>query len=163
MRETPQYNRSTLPQVWPHDSLIALFAAAPSPNRVGRILATCPPQEDHVFSLLLLTLFLRRSGWDVVYLGANVPIDRIAETVSNGNFQLVVSSAQLLHTAASLKEMAKVFQSQEIPLVYGGRIFNLLPELRSRIPGTFLGESLESAPQLIERLMVAQPSPVPVD
>ena len=69
------------------------MAAAPAPTRIGRILAACPPQENHVFSLLLLTLLLRRRGWDVLYLGANVPIDRIAETAKAGHVQLVISVA----------------------------------------------------------------------
>jgi len=142
--------------------LDSLLAAASAPTRHGRILATCPPQETHVFSLLLLTVLLRRAGWDVVYLGANAPIDHISDTIARGHFQLVVSSAQLLHTAASLKRLANAIQPLGIPLVYGGRIFNLLPELRSRIPGTFLGETLDGAPKLIERLMVAQPSTMPM-
>ncbi len=54
--------------------LHALLAAAPAPTRKDRILIGCPPGEDHIFSPLMLTLFLRYRGYDVVYLGANVPI-----------------------------------------------------------------------------------------
>ena len=54
--------------------LDALLAAAPAPTRKGRILIGCPPSENHIFSPLQLTLFLRQRGYDVVYLGANVPL-----------------------------------------------------------------------------------------
>jgi DNA-binding transcriptional MerR regulator len=47
----------------------SLLMAAPPATRPGQILAACPPQEYHVFGLLLLTLLLRRRGWAVVHLG----------------------------------------------------------------------------------------------
>ena len=143
--------------------LDSLLAAAPAPTRNGRILTVCPPQEEHVFVLLLLTLLLRRAGWDVVHLGANVPIEHISETVRNGGFQLVASSAQQLNSAAYLMELAYALREEQIPLVYGGRVFNLLPALQSRIPGHFLGKRLQTAPQMVENIMVARPPLVPVE
>ena len=53
--------------------LETLVMAAPPPARPGRILVACPPEEYHVIGPLLLTFLLRRRGWEVVYLGANVP------------------------------------------------------------------------------------------
>jgi hypothetical protein len=141
--------------------LEALIMAAPPPIRPGRILAACPPEEHHVIGLLLLVFLLRRRGWEVVYLGANVPIEQLETTVAVIQPQLVVVAAQLLHTAATLKEAAQLLQQKEVSLAYGGLIFNLLPALRRRIPGHFLGERLEAAPQMIESLMTA-PRPVPL-
>jgi hypothetical protein len=40
-------------------------------------------------------------------------------------------------------------------VAYGGRIFNLVPELRKRIPAYFLGESLQEAIQSVETLLVS--------
>jgi DNA-binding transcriptional MerR regulator len=140
--------------------LEALVMAAPPPNRPGRILAACPPEEHHVIGLLLLTFRLRRRGWEVIYLGANVPIEQLETTVAVIQPQLVIMAAQLLHTAATLKGADQALQQAEVPLAYGGLIFNLLPALRERIPGHFLGEQLESAPQRVESLMAA-PRPVP--
>jgi DNA-binding transcriptional MerR regulator len=140
--------------------LEALVMAAPPPTRPGRILAACPPQEEHVFGLLLITLFLRRMGWEVVYLGANVPTQRLEMTMTAMHPQLVILGAQRLHSAATLLEVAHVLQHQEVPLAYGGLIFNLLPDLRARVPGHFLGERLDSVPQMVESLMTA-PRPAP--
>ncbi|MEJ2211706.1 MAG: hypothetical protein P8129_22090, partial [Anaerolineae bacterium] len=47
-----------------------------------------------------------------------------------------------------------------VPAAYGGLIFNLLPDLRARIAGHFLGERLDLAPQVVERLVTA-PRPLP--
>ncbi len=140
--------------------LEALVMAAPPPLRSGRILAACPPEEHHVIGLLVLTFLLRRRGWDVVYLGADVPIEQLETTVAIIQPQLVIMAAQLLHTAATLRELAQVLQQGRVPLAYGGLVFNLLPALRERIPGHFLGEQLEGAPQVVERLLAA-PHPAP--
>jgi hypothetical protein len=119
----------------------------------GKILTACPPGEDHIFPLLLITLFLRMRGWDVVYLGANVPLNKLDTTVQSSKPDLIVSTAQQLHTAAKLFEVAQYLLAEGVPLAYGGLIFNLLPDLRNRIPGHFLGESLDCIVQSIEQVM----------
>jgi len=143
--------------------LEALVAAAPPPTRPHRILVGCPPEEQHTFSPLLVTFLLRRRGWEVLYLGANVPVARMEAALATTRPRLVVLSAQQLHTAATLLAMAQLLQGQRIPLAYGGLIFNLLPGLRARIPGYFLGERLDLAPQVIEQLLATLPPLPPVE
>jgi DNA-binding transcriptional MerR regulator len=141
--------------------LEALVMAAPPPTRRGRLVAACPPDESHVLSLLLLTFLLRRQGWDVVYLGANVPLERMDATVAATRPDLAILAAQQLHTATTLRDMASQLQEQDIPAAYGGLIFNRVPGLRPHIPGHFLGERVDLAPQHVEWLMTA-PRPLPV-
>jgi methanogenic corrinoid protein MtbC1 len=86
--------------------LEALISATPPPTRTETIIMACPSDEQHTFPLLLMTLFLRRRGWNVIYLGANVPTDRMEETVQAVHPKLVILSAQTLTTAISLREMA---------------------------------------------------------
>ena len=133
--------------------LDALLAAAPAPTRKGRVLIACPPSEGHIISPLIITLFLRHRGHDVIYLGANVPIGQLDRTISDTHPNLIVLTAQQLTTAATLYQVAQSLSELKVPLGYGGLIFNLLPELRERIPGHFLGETLEQAVQEIEHLV----------
>jgi DNA-binding transcriptional MerR regulator/methylmalonyl-CoA mutase cobalamin-binding subunit len=138
----------------------ALVVAAPSPTRPGRILVACPPEEEHSFGLVLLTFLLRREGWEVLYLGANVPVEKIETTMTATQPQLAILAAQQLHTAANLSQMAQLLQRANVPLAFGGGIFNRLPALRSHIPGHFLSPSLKTAPYSVEQLMVTpRPSP----
>jgi len=141
--------------------LEALVMATPAPTRPGRILIGCPPEEEHTFGLLLLTFLLRRLGWQVLYLGANVPVARMETTTLATRPQLVILAAQQLHTAASLLEMAQLLQQEGVPLAFGGGIFNRLPALRDRIPGHFLGERLDLSSQVVEKLMATY-HPLPV-
>lgn len=131
----------------------SLISAAPPASRNGRILVGCPAGENHTFSPLLITLFLRYRGWDVIYLGANVPRDRWTLTIQTTSPNLVVLSAQQLTTAASLFELAVQARELNIPVAYGGLIFNTVPALGKRIPGYYIGESLEDAAKNIEQLL----------
>jgi MerR family transcriptional regulator, light-induced transcriptional regulator len=131
----------------------ALLTATPAPTRPNRILVGCPPGESHTFASMLVTLLLRRRGWEVVFLGADVPLEDLNGTIRAARPQLVVLVAQLLHTAASLLEMAELLLNERVPLAFGGRIFAQVPELRQRIPGHYLGDHIDAAPQMVEKIM----------
>lgn len=133
--------------------LNTLYASAPIPTRPGRLLAACPPGEVHEFSLLLLSFILRLRGWDVVYLGANVPLSRLDVTLKQTSPHLVISVSQTLHSAAALHEMGRYVNSQGVPLAYGGGLFREIPALTNRINGHYLGDDLSGVPQAIEHIL----------
>ena len=130
-----------------------LIAATPPPRRPQNILIGCPPGEWHTLPMLLLSLLLRRRGFGVVYLGADIPIEQMGATASTLRPNLIIFAAQRLTTAASLRSTVQALQKQGVPLGYGGLIFNRIPRLRERIPATFLGETLEAAMQLSEQML----------
>ena len=137
--------------------LDALIAAAPPPSRPYTILVGCPPNEWHTFSGVLLTLFLRRRGLNVIYLGANVPADRFEETLSATQPNLVLLTSQQLNTAASLQQTASLLSAVGAKVVYGGRIFAMQPGLLERISGHYLGDSLEAGMEKVETLLITKP------
>jgi len=133
--------------------LDALLSAAPPVTKSKTILIGCPPNEWHTFTPLLLALLLRRRGWNVIYLGANVPAQRFAETVAEVNADLVVLVAQLLTTAATLQFTSLALSNKNVPVAFGGRIFNLHPSLMDSVAGTFLGKDVSSAVIEIETVL----------
>ena len=134
--------------------LHTLLAASPAPTRAGKILIGCPPHEDHTFAPLALTIMLRYRGWEMIYLGANVPLSRFMNTVESIKPNLIIMTAQQLFTAAKLYEVAQaVADENKVRLAFGGRIFNTVPRLRQRIPGYFLGETMAEATQIVDRLL----------
>ncbi len=133
--------------------LEALLSAMNTAVRHGRLLLACPPEEQHTFGPLLLALLLRRRGWDIVYLGANVPLERLEASVRSIRPQLVILAAQTLITAATTLSVAQLLQTIDVPLAFGGAVFNQLPDARARIPGHFLGEDLAQAPERIKALL----------
>jgi methanogenic corrinoid protein MtbC1 len=130
-----------------------LLASVSQARLPGRLLVICPPGEAHTFSPLLLTYYLRRRGREATFLGANVPILRLEETLRTSLPRMVILSAQQLVTAASSMQMAEYLRERGIQTAFGGRIFNLVPEIRARIPAFPLGSELHLAPDEIERLL----------
>lgn len=135
--------------------LEALIASSPAPTRRETILLACPPDEWHTFSLVLLHLHLRRRGFPTVYLGANVPMARIEETIQTIKPSLIVMAAQQLVTAATLRQASVMLAKKGHLVAFGGRVFNKVPELQKIIHGEFLGASLDSAEAKIESLVEA--------
>ena len=139
--------------------LDALLSASPAPTRNQTVLVGCPPEEWHTFTPLLLALLLRRRGWNVIYLGANVPADQFSVTVKTIKADLVVLVAQQLITAATLQQTALLLSSQDIPVAFGGRVFSIHPELPASFSGYFLGHDLLAALDQIEVLLTKKLRP----
>jgi DNA-binding transcriptional MerR regulator len=133
--------------------LDALLSASPAPSRTQTVLVGCPPNEWHTFTSLLLSLLLRRRGLNVIYLGANVPSDRFKETVTAAHVNLVILVAQTLTSAATLQLTALSLAGLRVPVGFGGRIFNLQPNLVENIPGHYLGNTINSSLEEVERLL----------
>ena len=133
--------------------LDTLLSASPAPTRKETILIGCPANEWHAFTPLLISLFLRRRGLNVVYLGADVPIARFEETIEAVHANLVILVAQTLPSAASLQLTALTLSGLRIPIGFGGRIFSLHPNLVDYIPGYYLGDTIESAIEKVEMLL----------
>jgi methanogenic corrinoid protein MtbC1 len=137
--------------------LEALINAAPRPTRSHTIVTGCPAGEMHTIPILLLSLLLQRAGYKVVYLGANLPAQQMNSAVSEIHPDLVVFACQQLSSAANLSDTARILQEMDIPLAYGGKIFNLNSELRQRIPGVFLGEKIEEVEEKVEQILQSAP------
>jgi methanogenic corrinoid protein MtbC1 len=140
--------------------LNSLLAGTVPTVRPGRIIAACPPGETHDFILLLVTYFLRRGGWDVIFLGSDVPLEDLDLTIRETKPVLVVSAAQTLTGAASLRGMSESLAKQGIRLAYGGGIFIALPETTHHISGYYLGDDILHIAETVKGLLDATP-PLP--
>jgi DNA-binding transcriptional MerR regulator len=116
--------------------LSLLFNQLSPPVGRGRIVATCAPGEEHELGLLMLSIFVARRGWSVVFLGGGVPLDDLIETIDYCEPDCVCLSASRSDTARTgLEAAAKIAREINPPpaIAYGGRAFSL-PELRGRQP-----------------------------
>jgi DNA-binding transcriptional MerR regulator/methylmalonyl-CoA mutase cobalamin-binding subunit len=139
--------------------LEAQVAAAPTPNRADRILVACPPGEEHSFSTLLITFLLRRVGWDVIYLGANVPLSELDSTIESARPKLVIVVAQSLPAAASLAEMSNYLSDLGALVAFGGGIFVRNPKLTKHVAGHYLGDDLGQIHARVEQVLSSSEEP----
>lgn len=133
--------------------LDTLLSASPKPTRDQTVLLGCPSSEWHTFTPLLLALLLRRRGLNVIYLGANVPSERFEETVAAVHAGLVILVAQTLTSAAALHSTAQSLSGMNVPVGFGGRIFNLHPSIVDYVPGHYLGGSVDAALDQVDSLL----------
>jgi MerR family transcriptional regulator, light-induced transcriptional regulator len=143
-----------------HNRVQAMIAGTPKPLFDKTILIGCPAGELHTFPGLLLNLFLRRQGFNVVYLGADMPLEQLTETVDKLNPNLVILIAQRLASAKNLAKAATLLSSHDHPVAYGGLIFTTIPSLTTRIAGHYLGDSLEGSIEHARNLIMNPASPV---
>ncbi len=140
--------------------LDALLIASPPPTRPYTVIVGCPSNEWHTFTPLMLSLFLRRRGINVIYLGANVPANRFVETVNSVRANLVILVAQTLTSAAYLQHTSNMLTSKGITVAYGGRIFNLKSDLLSYVAGHHLGHDVAGAINEVELVLNSRRKPV---
>lgn len=139
--------------------LDSLIGGTPAPTRNQIVLVGCPSNEWHTFTPLHFALLLRRRGLNVIHLGANVPTEHFEETVTAVHANLVILAAQTLTTAATLQSTALALTGLRVPVGYGGRIFNLHPNLADYILGHHLGDSLTASLDTVETLLQARSKP----
>ncbi len=132
-----------------------LQAYAPTAGR-GVIVTACAPDELHELGILMLSVFLVRRAWQVVYLGANVPITDLVQTGARLQPSLICLSASNSRTAQTLTAAAGAIAQlpEPRPLVaFGGDPFNHDPELRAHVRGHYLGADAQAAVAEIDRLL----------
>ncbi|MGA2490749.1 MAG: B12-binding domain-containing protein [Anaerolineales bacterium] len=131
--------------------LLMWLVTGPPPIETNPIVLACAPEEWHEGSLLMLAVLLRRQGWPVVYLGQNVPFADLATFVGQVQPRVLVLVAMLAETARSLADWPKWIQPVTGgPMVtFAGRAFVIQPELKDRVPGLYLGDTLQEG---LERL-----------
>lgn len=136
--------------------LHALLAAyTPTVSR-GRIVIACTAEEQHEIGILILSVFLVRRGWQVIYLGANVPQSDIVQVCVRLQPLLLCLSATNQHTAQSLIATAAAVAALpgQSPLIgFGGAPFNQHSSLRAQVKGHFLGLDAQEAVTKIETLL----------
>jgi len=135
--------------------LLTLFQAHPQRRAGPRIVMGCAPSETHDIGSLMLALFLRRDGYRVEYLGADIHIDDLLEFTRSERPALILLSANAEGSARELRQVQKRLASlrPRPKFGFGGRAFNLNPRLRETVPGIFMGENATAALETIHKLL----------
>lgn len=142
------------------ERLHAMLSGAALPTRNGRIVIGCAPHEWHEIPAMMLALFMRRRGWEVIYLGQNVGLSGLHETLHSLRPQVFTLSVSRLPSVRYLMEAAHILTEathHKGVFTYAGRVFSSVPELVKGIPGTYLGTSLLDAAYQLEQMLLVPP------
>lgn len=140
----------------------SLFNLSQPDHGRGPVIAACLEGELHEVGLLLTCLFLSRRGVRIVYLGPNLPLDDLIDTIDRLRPPLVILSASTVDTGRELAGAVRRIQSAgaQRPVAaspptigFGGRIFREQPELRHGIDGVYLGDDAEEAGRVVDTVL----------
>ncbi len=136
--------------------LDSIVNAVPQPNSGPLVVLGCAPGDWHELGLLLIHLMLRRRHVNTIYLGQNVPAEQFVEEMARLKPALIVMAATTADSAVGMAEVARAVQDMQRPqpiFAFGGRVFNVDPALRTRVPGVFLGETAREGVKQIMALL----------
>lgn len=135
--------------------LLMWLPLGPTEHPVRRTVLACAPGDWHEGSLLILGVLLRRHRWPVAYLGQALPLADLASFVAEIRPPAVVVVAMTPESAAALSAwpeyLPEAAASGRPVFCYGGRVFAAQPEWRARVPGTYLGDTIEAGLATLEQ------------
>ncbi|MCX6039602.1 MAG: MerR family transcriptional regulator [Caldilinea sp.] len=140
--------------------LAALLRTVPNATNTPLIWVGCAPGEQHEIGAMLLSIYLRRVGYTVRYLGQDLPGEDLVAETKLVKPELLLFSATTVEAANKLQSLCEMLANLDPPrpmIGYGGRAFNLRPELRDEIAGVYLGATAVEAVESIGDLLADFP------
>jgi MerR family transcriptional regulator, light-induced transcriptional regulator len=123
-------------------ALAQLYRHLPrDPPNGKRVTVSCVEGELHEVGARMASDFLEMSGFEVDFLGANVPTDHLVSYVRDGRPDLLCLSATLAFHVPALKEAVVRVRAQDprLPIAVGGLAFEWSVGLQEQLGVTFYG------------------------
>lgn len=119
---------------------------------LGRtLLATCIGGEHHEIGIRMISDFFELEGWDVVYLGANVPIPDVVQMVASQRADLLAISVTLNSHVTRAHELIVAVRASpagaRCRIMVGGQPFVRSPELSLVVGADFTARDAREAVQ----------------
>jgi len=103
--------------------LFSLMRLYPANDSRRRVVVATPAHEEHELGALMVAMLAAMHGWNVLYLGPNLPAEEIAYAVRVTGAELLLLSITNLSERASRAEIAAI--DKEVPdsvkILAGGR------------------------------------------
>jgi MerR family transcriptional regulator, light-induced transcriptional regulator len=123
-------------------------------SRKTKVVAFCPPNEEHCVGLQMICELLELEGWPTHFIGARVPLSSAVSFITGMKPGFVLISAS---TAMRISELKLLIQtlSRALPaakIIVGGRLFDNDAELPAKLGAHGVGKNPNEAINLLERL-----------
>lgn len=111
-----------------------------------KVITVCGPNETHEIGLLIFTLYLRRKGYRVIYLGSGIPAEDLKVVVKETNSKyLFISCTMTENINGTLATVSEIEQfNHELKIGLGGNAFNIVSKRKkSKLNKYLVGFSTE--------------------
>ncbi len=127
------------------NKLGARFHHRPRHARGPRLLLACMPEEQHEIGLLLFALTAAGRGYDIVLLGANMPLEELPNAAEQSRSDAIVLSGSLKPESTVLdNDLPALVRDARLPVFVGGECSNWFADRMARAGVVPLGEDLEA-------------------
>ncbi len=143
-----------------HVVMARLFEEARPAPRVGRkVLVACVEGELHEFPARLVADFLDLGGFEVRYLGANVPTHDLLAMIRDEQPHLLALSVTMSFNAPASRQAVEQVRRErpDLPILMGGHALDWEPELASRFGVETCGPEASCVVDSARRLTGAPP------
>lgn len=107
---------------------LALLRSTPPPETGQRVLVACVEGNTHAIGVRMVADAFQLAGWDVQFLGANVPTSALVAQVKEWRPQLVCLSVSFAHhlsvARAAISQMEAAMGAERPAVIMGGLAFN---------------------------------------
>ncbi len=102
-----------------------------------------------------MAVLLRKSGYRVEFLGADIPIDDLVDYATDEHPRMIILSATMADFAQQLIKLPFQLNKMKRPpyFAYGGYAFINNDELQHRIDGIYLGDTLNLAIEKVAEIL----------
>ena len=131
---------------------------APPAFRPYPLILACGPKDLHTIGLESFGVVLARRGWSVRTLGALTPVSSLVAAVRAAEARgAVVTSQRSVTRRAAVEAIHAVDRLPGVEAFYAGAGFGPATA-RKDVPGTYLGDDVIEAAEIMERRLMMLPS-----
>lgn len=113
------------------------------------MIATCIGGELHELGIRMVADFFEMDGWDVYYLGANVPSADVVRMIDEHTADLLAISVTLSSHVLQARELIQAVRGSrrgaQVKIMVGGQPFNRAPDLCAQIGADFTAPNAREA------------------
>lgn len=119
----------------------------PGKGESRKVMVLGPEGEDHYIGLKMVASLFKDHGWQVQYMGPNLPLDAALESAERWKPDVVALSAALAYRLPALKTYSEAFRNLDFKptVIMGGRAVAAADITKLRTGGTLVVKDL---PQL---------------
>ena len=124
-----------------------------------RAVVACVAGETHEVGTRMVADLLELAGWDTIYLGGNVPVRGVVQTLVEHRVDLLAASATMTYHLPAVIDLIAAVRAEPacsgVKVMVGGRLFDAEPGLWQRVGAdghaADAGDACRFADRLIEQ------------
>ncbi|PKL49141.1 MAG: hypothetical protein CVV42_07345 [Candidatus Riflebacteria bacterium HGW-Riflebacteria-2] len=115
----------------------------------GRAIITAATNEQHDLGARMTAHAFESDGWEVIYLGANMPLSDLTHMTRRVKPRFIGISLAMPYHLHHVKRIIDTFKSdaelKQINILVGGLVFSMFAEAAACLPGALIVSDLEEA------------------